>query len=464
MPVPHPYQSNSTEYRPVPTTDAHSPHYPIDPPPHAHVPAAGPGASQPAHEGSYPDQGYSYDQLSLQESKPPDHYHAGWGKGEKGGQRGFSAGGKVRVGKPKKYHALPTRAEKIYMGIAVVEAVIICAIASSIFGLIEANVHFEDSKLKSVPVYLAIFILAQLFSLLYVFDALRARNIIQLILHLTLHLMLLLYAILQIPQTRTALRSAPPDACGRFTTCAGPGPGSLYSLLQKLMIVPPVVFAVAMAGFGVLVKRLYVQFGWAVFHLVGASPEMKQMHRAYQTLISLLKLLLFFAMSFCIAYLILVTAWDTKRFEFIITVVALPLVFVLIFICGWALRKEHKPVMAICLVAMVAGVAYFSYKLTTLWLPRTSGLYVNTKITMAILSIFAIIILLVTFAFGCLCMSNFGKGLVEAHRNPENRTSLWSLPANLAWEKSGGGVEAGGGRAGVGQGEGGQGVTRIVIE
>lgn len=350
-----------------------------------------------------------------------------------------------------RYHALPTKVEKLYMSIAAAEAVIVFALAAAVFGLVEVNVKDAGLKIKTVPVYLAIFLLSQVFSLLYVFDALRARNIVQLFLHIWLNLMLLLYAILQIPQTKIALEDVT-GSCGDFDRCTGPG--SLFNVIQGILIVPPIIFGLALISFGFLSRQLYFQFGWDVFRLVGASPELKRIHRAYQTLLSLLKLLLFFAMAFCLAYLILVTAWSTNRGEFILTVVALPLVIVFILLCGWALRTENKTVMVCLLVIMVAGLAYFIYKLVTLWLPRTSSLYINTKITMAILSIFSIIILLVTFIFGCMCMSNFGKGLVEAHQNPENRTSLWSLPANKGWSRKYNGNE----------GESGQMVPQMVIE
>ena len=46
---------------------------------------------------------------------------------------------------------------------------------------------------------------------------------------------------------------------------------------------------------------------------------------------------------------------------------------------------------------------------------------------MAIFSVFAILILMATFAYGVICFSNFGKGLIQTHNNPENRTSLWTL-------------------------------------
>jgi hypothetical protein len=93
------------------------------------------------------------------------------------------------------------------------------------------------------------------------------------------------------------------------------------------------------------------------------------MHRAYQTLVSLLKLLFFFATSFCIAvsrfadvwseadwqFLILVIKASSKTAELyvcsgwtdltrsIITIIALPLTPIVILACGWAVRKENKP-------------------------------------------------------------------------------------------------------------------------
>ncbi|WWD19623.1 hypothetical protein CI109_104085 [Kwoniella shandongensis] len=330
----------------------------------------------------------------------------------------------------KSPHALPTKLEKIYMAVAALEAFIIFVIAFSVFGLVEANVQSHGAKVRTVPVYLAIFILAQIFNVIYVFDGLRSRNIVQLALHLFLNFGLTLYGILQIPQTKNALEEDnEPGACGKYPRCTGPD--SFYNQLEKFMIVAPIVFGVASIAFAVMIRKMYVQFGWAEFHLVGASPEMKKMHREYQTLVSLLKMLIFFAMAFCIAYIILITAWKPKKAEFIITIIALPLLIFSIFLCGWALKAENKPTMGFCLFLMVAGIAYFIYKLASLWLPKTSTLYINTKITMAIFSIFAVIILIVTFFVGCICMSNFGKGLKDAHRNPENRTTLWSIPANF---------------------------------
>ncbi|UOH83503.1 hypothetical protein LQV05_006233 [Cryptococcus neoformans] len=49
----------------------------------------------------------------------------------------------------------------VYSEIAAAEAVIVFALASAVFGLVEVNVKNAGMKTKTVPVYLAIFLLSQ---------------------------------------------------------------------------------------------------------------------------------------------------------------------------------------------------------------------------------------------------------------------------------------------------------------
>ncbi|KAL1412769.1 hypothetical protein Q8F55_000516 [Vanrija albida] len=208
-----------------------------------------------------------------------------------------------------------TRAEGAYLIIAVVEAVIVSAIAFTVFALV------ENAKVRTVPVYLVIFILARLFSCVYSFDALGGRNVVQLCLHIFFQVCMLTYAILEIPQTRNAFKDLDlQDGCvlrdGKLDCL---GPGSLYSLLEKLMIVPPIVIGLATIAYVFLARHLYFQFGWAQFKLVNASLELKKLHRTYQMQVSLLKLVAYFATSFCIAYLILITSANPSSPELQVT-------------------------------------------------------------------------------------------------------------------------------------------------
>jgi len=57
---------------------------------------------------------------------------------------------------------------------------------------------------------------SRVFSVVYIFDALRQRNVIQLCLHLFFNLCILLYSILQIFQTKNAFETTPQDKCGSY--------------------------------------------------------------------------------------------------------------------------------------------------------------------------------------------------------------------------------------------------------
>jgi hypothetical protein len=51
---------------------------------------------------------------------------------------------------------------------------------------------------------------------LYIWDALRQRNVVQLLLHLWFQLCILAYSILQIPQTYNALNEIGNQQCGNY--------------------------------------------------------------------------------------------------------------------------------------------------------------------------------------------------------------------------------------------------------
>lgn len=90
----------------------------------------------------------------------------------------------------------------------------------------------------------------------------------------------------------------------------------MNNLMFKVMVcVPPIIF-VSMLVFILLSRKVYQEFGWEVYRLVNASPQMKRewrgrlssiwdvtdpagIHRQYQTFQSLIKLLFFFASAFC---------------------------------------------------------------------------------------------------------------------------------------------------------------------
>ncbi|KAG9086896.1 hypothetical protein FRC06_002827 [Ceratobasidium sp. 370] len=302
------------------------------------------------------------------------------------------------------------------------------------FGLVESNLDTSDdaygNKLKTLPCYFAMFGLAELFELVMGLDALKLRNIIQLFGILIFHAMLIVSAGLQIHQTRTALvdpinlqgqRLNPTDSCAGdgykaghgvvlFLTCSGPD--GLYALVSKFLIVVPVILGASLLGMVYFVRELYHEFGWAVFHAIGADPRMKEMYRWYQIMICLLKFDFFCFVALTMQLLIVVL--NRSSAEFGLTVAAIPIVLLLLVACGFAVKREIKWLMTCSLVLMLGAQAYFLYKFSRLFIGQTRAQYVSTRATLATVSIIAFLMIFASFAVGLRCFADFDKGLKKS--------------------------------------------------
>uniref|UniRef100_A0A0W0F944 Uncharacterized protein n=1 Tax=Moniliophthora roreri TaxID=221103 RepID=A0A0W0F944_MONRR len=182
---------------------------------------------------------------------------------------------------------LATRAQRLFISTICIQAIVVLVMVAITFRLVEDEVSFTDG-LKTLPCYLALFALAEIFELIMAFDALRMRNIIQLIGILLFHLALLVFAAVQVDQTKDAIVTM------SGSDCEGPGallncdvPGSLWRRVQPYLIIAPCAIAVAWVAMCFWIKALYAEFGWAIFHIVGANPKMKTMYQVYQIMLCL---------------------------------------------------------------------------------------------------------------------------------------------------------------------------------
>lgn len=320
---------------------------------------------------------------------------------------------------------LGTRAQLGFIATIVVQSIIVLTMVAIAFGLVESNLDTNDeaygNKLKTLPCYFAMFGLAELFELVMGLDALKLRNIIQLIGILIFHAMLIVSAVLQIRQTKTALvdptnllgeRLNPNDSCvgDGYKTCSGPN--GLYALVSKFLIVVPVVLAASLLGMCYFVRELYHEFGWAVFHVIGADPRMKEMYRWYQIMICLLKFDFFCFIALTMQLLIVVLNRSSP--EFVLTVAAIPIVLLLLVACGVAVKHEVKWLMTCSLVLMLGAQAYFLYKFSRLFIGKTRTQYVSTRATLATVSIIAFLMVFASFAVGLRCFADFDKGLKKS--------------------------------------------------
>ncbi|KAJ3923672.1 hypothetical protein F5877DRAFT_87452 [Lentinula edodes] len=289
---------------------------------------------------------------------------------------------------------LGTRAQRLFMA---TQAIVV---------LVMVGITFR----MTLPCYLALFALAEVFEMFMAADALRLRNIIQLVGILLFHLALIVSAALQVHQTRDALING--------SNCDVPG--SLWRKIEPFLIVTPCIIAASWLIMMFWIKQLYGEFGWAIFHIVGANPKTKTMYQYYQVEICLLKFDFFFFTGVTMQLLIVVLSKNSA--EFGITIAAIPIVLGLLMGAALAVQREIKWLMTISLVSVSKFYRYSQkllstgtvYKLVRFYEPSSTSQYNTTRATLTVFTIVAFLLLFGTFVVGLRCFSDFDRGLLPS--------------------------------------------------
>ncbi|KAG9051191.1 hypothetical protein FS837_011306 [Tulasnella sp. UAMH 9824] len=157
---------------------------------------------------------------------------------------------------------------------------------------------------------------------------------------------------------------------------------------------------------------------------------MKVMYQYYQVLICLLKFDYFFFTALTMQLLILVLSRDGA--EFPLTIIAIPIVLILLTFCAVAVQREIKWLMTVSLILMLGAQAYFLYKFSRLFTPGWRNAYGATRASLAVFTIVSFLMLFATFAVGLRCFADFDKDLRPAKTRasklaPERPVSKYSV-------------------------------------
>ncbi|KAJ3779331.1 hypothetical protein FB446DRAFT_3603 [Lentinula raphanica] len=331
---------------------------------------------------------------------------------------------------------LGTRAQRLFVATLLIQATVVLTMVGITFRMVDEHVSFTTSGYKTLPCYLALFALAEIFELFMAADALRLRNIIQLFGILLFHLALIVSAALQVHQTRDALINgsvdcSDPSATNYLINCDVPG--SLWRKIEPFLIVTPCVIAASWLIMMFFIKQLYGEFGWAIFHIVGANPKSKTMYQYYQVEICLLKFDFFFFTGVTMQLLIVVLSKNSA--EFGITIAAIPIVLGLLMGAALAVQREIKWLMSISLIMMLAAETYF-YKLVRFYEPSSRDQYNTTRATLTVFTIVAFLLLFGTFVVGLRCFSDFDRGLLPSKVHDVNKRPKYSLTGNSSGNMS----------------------------
>lgn len=320
-------------------------------------------------------------------------------------------------GGPNSFVRVPSRNAAAYILVSTVEAIIVIVLVGFIFGRIVSEVDNFTQNLKTISVYLAVFVFGCVFQVLIAWDAVRLKNTLQLIGVLIFNIALTITAAIEIRQVRGALNAQDRLVDGGVPCADDPNQicqaRSLFPSVERYLIVVTVLCFVAEIAMAWLSVRLWKEFGWVIYQKIGADLKVRRMFFWYQLFIVFLKFSFFFGVGFTIIYLILVA--DTTQWEYGVTIAAVPIAVVSLFAAGFAVRREWTSLMVLSLFLMIAGLVYFVYKVTQVWVPATRAEYTYVHTTITFISAFAILSLSLTLINGIVCLLNFHRGLKPAH-------------------------------------------------
>ncbi|KAI8365997.1 uncharacterized protein BYT42DRAFT_588504 [Radiomyces spectabilis] len=290
---------------------------------------------------------------------------------------------------------------------AIFEALVVIALEAVIF---EKFKPFSKKELGTgIPVYLIIFILSQVFQVALAWDAVRAQNTIQVIALLLFNLCCFGYAVFQFKQIFKAL-----DAYTEISAQV------LRQLIEHLLIVNAVITGVCQLIYFYLGARLYQEFGWRIYKKIGADPEIRNMYRWYQILLTILKLDIFFFLGYSIQYLVLVLKNNDS--EFPLTITALPLTCLFLILTVYAVRRESTPLVLLVFLGLAAGCAYFIFKICRMYQPDQEYKYVYVNEFLTFFASVSLLLVVLTIINVAICWRNFHKGL-KPHLLRDHRTS-----------------------------------------
>ncbi|KAI9101281.1 hypothetical protein DFS34DRAFT_592163 [Phlyctochytrium arcticum] len=301
---------------------------------------------------------------------------------------------------------LKSKVAVIVLLATLIEAIVIIAlegVVASIFWEYYDPVHGTQGPTRGVPVYLIIFILAQLFQIYLCWDAIWRKNTIQTASFVVLHLLICFYAVFQYSQMIDLVKNdtqfSPTD----------------QRTVESVLLAIPIILGVFSLLFALCAYKLYLEFGWKIYKKIGADPQMRNMYRSYQFFIMLLKLDVFFVLGFGIQFLVLVIQKNDP--EFALTIAALPIMMLVLILAVYGLKREDRYIMALFCCGVLLAMAYFIFKLVRIYMRKNEPQYSDTKHYLTFFACLSLAVMIMTFVNAIICYRNFGKGLKEHIHN-----------------------------------------------
>ncbi|EEY21103.1 hypothetical protein D7B24_008950 [Verticillium nonalfalfae] len=369
------------------------------------MPAASIPPPQPTFNQDY-NQGYAY-----REGLAPSTMNGSSPKSTKGGWFSF----------------MSSKWPRAFFLVTLLQAIICLVFEAYVFATFQFSLTSDDnpateSQRRTIPTFLALFIFGFLYELVLVWDALRAKNTIQIIGVCIANLALMVYTAIQIEQIQIAVEELRVGGGLRI------GHESVWEDIRPYLVAIPCIFSLGTVLMGFVAWKLYQVFAWDILKTIGADYRMKQRFLYYQIYIALLKFDFFFFLGFTVQFLVIVG--DIEIVEYALTAAAIPVTVAILISAAYFTRRENKPGMIAVIVLYLGALSYFVFKLVRIYQPGYQQHYMNVRKSLTTFTVITILLIILTIANAIICMNNFGAGL-KTHllksREAEKATDLNSV-------------------------------------
>ncbi|KAF9328569.1 hypothetical protein BG006_008275 [Podila minutissima] len=296
---------------------------------------------------------------------------------------------------------------------------------------------------RVLSVYHILFIVAQLFQLILLCDAMYNKNTIQIIAIVVFNCAMVAYAGLQMKQADEILVRTPNDSLPNAILDIFEGnknnPTPYHASLNYEIAVL-VLMAIFAAVFAFIAYKLYKEFGWSIYKKIGADLAMRDMYKVYQIFIMIVKFDIFFQLGFSAQFLSLIVMRyeDSKLFpnnlvlsqQEMTSLIVVHLVLstgasiVLPLLAWWGLKRESKLSMCCFIAGGFAALVYNIMKLTQVF--DQSVRFAGANKFLVFFLIINLVLGMVTIYLAWVCMKNFNNGL-SAHIGKVSGTNIYPM-------------------------------------
>ncbi|ODV87181.1 hypothetical protein CANARDRAFT_5735 [[Candida] arabinofermentans NRRL YB-2248] len=291
---------------------------------------------------------------------------------------------------------------KIFLINSVISAVVILALEALIFAVYIQNMKsnvWNRAKYNAVAVYLALYIYAEIYQVVFTLIALSTSNVYHLYSAVLFLGAMAVYSGIQLHELDETLLSG---LSGRFTR----------HTIQALSITVTVCSCVACVVQLIVSKMLFHKFKQATGEKVGNNFKLIQANMAFNLHRDCVILGYFFFPAFTLQFIVILVKKSDP--EFTITVVVLALTFVILVLADYSATRELVIGMVLTIVCYLAGIAYLVFKLYRL----TSGFYHSPgKRSLIAFDVFSLILIAVLIVISLIVTNNFGKGMKKINKN-----------------------------------------------